>query len=528
MLVALLGVLSVGVWGAYAVFAAASPPQPTLTSSPANPTNSTSAVFSYSDTQTGVTFACTLDSVAKVCNGSVSAGKQVGTVTLPVAAGSHTFSITASSGGKTSSATSYTWTVDTTAPTVAAAALAGSSPTNAASVSWTVTFSEPVTGVAQSQFALVASGLAGSPAITGFSGSGASYSVTASTGTGGGTLGLNMVSKAGIADLAGNAVSTVMPQPGGVYSVDKVPPAAPSIASGPSGANNPSSATFTFTNNDSAPVTYLCKLDAAAYAACASPVAFSGLADGSHTLLVEAKDAAGNPSTSAASATWSVDATAPPKPTIVGPNNNSASTAAAFTITDSEAGVHYKCQMDGGGYQPCPSNPTYTLLTPGTHVFDAEPIDAAGNIGPFNEWKWTINGNSGSGLNFTITQPALPLLYPGGATDYINLSLTNPNSATIYITSLTVVFSITATHHTGPNACTNADFDLTHLQFSGSYPIVLPHGTFTLSQLGYGQPQQPRVSMLNRLDVHTGDHSGNQDACQNADLNFHYTGSAQS
>ena len=147
-------------------------------------------------------------------------------MTLPVAAGSHTFSITATSGGKASSATSYTWTVDTAAPTVSAPALAGSSPTNAASVSWTVTFSEPVTGVVQGQFALVSSGLGGSPAITGFSGSGASYTLTASTGSGSGTLGLNMTSKSGIADLAGNALSTTMPQTGGVYSVDKVPPAA--------------------------------------------------------------------------------------------------------------------------------------------------------------------------------------------------------------------------------------------------------------------------------------------------------------
>src|SRR5947209_794168 len=99
-------------------------------------------------------------------------------------------------------------------PSVSGFTLNATSPRNGGSVSWSVIFSEPVTGVAQGQFALVASGLGGSPAITGLSGSGGSYTVTASTGTGSGTLELSMTSKAGIADAAGNSVSTAMPQTG--------------------------------------------------------------------------------------------------------------------------------------------------------------------------------------------------------------------------------------------------------------------------------------------------------------------------
>ena len=98
----------------------------------------------------------------------------------------------------------------------------------------------------------------------------------------------------------------------------------------------------------------------------------------------------------------------------------------------------------------------------------------------------------------------------------MDLSLTNPNSVTIYITSLAVALSIPASP--GPNPCIAADFVLS--QYSGGYPIILPPGTKTLSLLGYTQAQMPSIRMLNR--------PLNQDACKSATLNFAYSGSAQS
>jgi len=62
--------------------------------------------------------------------------------------------------------------------------------TSAATVSWTVTFSTSVTGVDASAFALAASGLSGAY-ITTVTGSGTTWTVTANTGIGAGTLGLN-------------------------------------------------------------------------------------------------------------------------------------------------------------------------------------------------------------------------------------------------------------------------------------------------------------------------------------------------
>src|SRR5262249_57462354 len=93
--------------------------------------------------------------------------------------------------------------VDVTAPRVASIVRADANPTAASSVSWTVTFSEAVAGVNLSSpfsdFTLVASGVTGA-SITSVTGSGDTYTVTASTGTGFGTLGLNLVHDDSITD----------------------------------------------------------------------------------------------------------------------------------------------------------------------------------------------------------------------------------------------------------------------------------------------------------------------------------------
>src|SRR5207248_1237879 len=96
------------------------------------------------------------------------------------------------------------FSIDTRNPVVLSIFRDNASPTNAANVSWTVTFSEPVTGVAVGNFLLFNGGLSGTPAITGVTGSSATYSVSASTGSGEGTLSLYVFDPAGITDAAGN------------------------------------------------------------------------------------------------------------------------------------------------------------------------------------------------------------------------------------------------------------------------------------------------------------------------------------
>ena len=82
------------------------------------------------------------------------------------------------------------------------------------------------------------------------------------------------------------------------------------ISSGPSGTTDRTSAAFTF-DSDEPGVQYQCRLDGGAWQNCATPYGLSGLAEGSHTLQVRARDAVAHQDASPASRTWTVD-TSPP------------------------------------------------------------------------------------------------------------------------------------------------------------------------------------------------------------------------
>ena len=129
-----------------------------------------------------------------------------------LAGGTYSYTVTAvyrtwTAVSTASSSITVTAAGDTTPPAVVSIVRAGgaaaSSSTNGP-LQWTVTFTEPVTGVTAGDFALVASGLDGTPTITGVSGNGATWTVTASTGSGSGSLGLNLVDDDSIADTSGN------------------------------------------------------------------------------------------------------------------------------------------------------------------------------------------------------------------------------------------------------------------------------------------------------------------------------------
>ena len=80
------------------------------------------------------------------------------------------------------------------------------SPTSAASVGFTVTFSETVTGVDAIDFALNTTGVTGA-SITGVGGTGTTYTVTVNTGSGNGTIRLDVVDNDTILDTTGNPLA---------------------------------------------------------------------------------------------------------------------------------------------------------------------------------------------------------------------------------------------------------------------------------------------------------------------------------
>jgi len=168
-----------------------------------------------------------------------------------------------------------------------------------------------------------------------------------------------------------------------------VPTAA--IATSPANPTNSQSASFTFTA-DASNATFECKLDAAAFAACTSPKSYSGLAASSHTFQVRALGSAGTGA--AASRTWAVDLTPPAAPAITGgPPASPAwttSTSATFTFTG-ETGATFQCKLDGAAFAACSSPRSYSGLAQGSHSFQVQQTDAAGNQGPAASWTFFVD-----------------------------------------------------------------------------------------------------------------------------------------
>jgi large repetitive protein len=107
-------------------------------------------------------------------------------------------------------------------------------------------------------------------------------------------------------DAAGN-VEALPPSYG--WTIDTVDPNT-AITIMPADPSNSSSATFEFAASEGGS-SFRCELDGGGFSPCATPLNYSGLADGSHTFRVRAVDGAGNIDPTPASYTWLVDATAP-------------------------------------------------------------------------------------------------------------------------------------------------------------------------------------------------------------------------
>ena len=120
----------------------------------------------------------------------------------------------------------YEHVYDSIAPTISSIVRASTSPTSASSVDFTVTFSEPVTGVDVdgSDFELVTSGVSGA-AITAVTPVSASiYTVSVNTGSGDGSIRLDLPASASISDLSANPLSNLPFTSGETYSINKSSP----------------------------------------------------------------------------------------------------------------------------------------------------------------------------------------------------------------------------------------------------------------------------------------------------------------
>jgi uncharacterized repeat protein (TIGR01451 family) len=128
-------------------------------------------------------------------------------ITVPNADGTYNLSLWANATDTCTGATDYFMlpsAIVVAPPTVTSINRASASPTANPSVQWTVVFSRSVTGVDASDFALAQSGGLSGASISSVTGSGTTWTVTASTGSGAGVLGLNLVDNDSIVDAYGD------------------------------------------------------------------------------------------------------------------------------------------------------------------------------------------------------------------------------------------------------------------------------------------------------------------------------------
>lgn len=112
---------------------------------------------------------------------------------------------------------------DLVKPYVVSIVRAGSNPTDATSVSFTVTFSEAVTGVGAADFSLSTTGVTGASITSVAAVSSTVYTVVVNTGTGDGTIRLDLNNDSTIKDLNRNALLASYTS-GQTYTVDKADP----------------------------------------------------------------------------------------------------------------------------------------------------------------------------------------------------------------------------------------------------------------------------------------------------------------
>jgi Bacterial Ig-like domain len=409
---------------------------------------------------------------SSACGGVITA---TGCDDTGVAAGSYTYKVTAlfrSWTAQSAASAPVTVVLDTTPPTVSSINRAGSSPTNASSVSWTVTFSENVTGVDATDFSLVqAAGVSGA-SISSVTGSGTTYSVTASTGSGNGTLGLNLVDNNSIIDGANNPLGGAGGSldggfTGQVYSIDKT---APTVISINRSGSNPTNATavswtVTFSENVSGVTSAnfglvqaggvsgasISSVDSVSYTVSAGTGSGDGTLGVNLTSISGIADAAGNAlsaTTPVVGQVYTIDKTAPTV-TIVKATAQADPTNALpinYTVTFSESMTGFtNSGLTLGGTSTgtksavvTGSGTTYNVAVSGATgtgtvtalVKAAAAVDAAGNANTASPATATVN--------YDITAPTVTINQAAGQADPTNSGTVN----------FTVVFSESVTGFT--------------------------------------------------------------------------------
>ncbi|MBK8903182.1 MAG: right-handed parallel beta-helix repeat-containing protein [Anaerolineaceae bacterium] len=361
------------------------PPDTIITDAPEDPTEVTTAVFTFASIPTGLLdFECSLD-------GAAFTECETPYVVEALSLGTHELQVRAIdlSGNVDASPAVHTWTIQ---DTIAPQTIIDSGPdVETESTSATFEFSSSE-GDVTFECSLDGAAYVSCPAV---------YEITGLT-VGSHELAVVAVDGAGNVDPTPAEYFWIITEP-----VDTTPPDT-TINSGPPATTESTSATFTFSSDDSL-ANFECALDSTtSFSSCESPALFTNLEPGDHELVVRAQDPAGNFDPTPASYTWTV---LPPPDTFInsGPDAQTESTEATFTFSSDTVGGTFQCSLNESIFSACTSPVTYTGLAFGEYEFAVQAVSGAGTIDPSPAtYAWEIGD---------ITPPSITILSgPAAAT----------------------------------------------------------------------------------------------------------------
>ncbi|MBV7530969.1 Ig-like domain-containing protein [Chitinophaga sp. sic0106] len=310
-------------------------------------------------------------------------------------------------------------------------------PTASNTVVFRVTFSGAASNVTASSFSLTTTGLTGSSIGSVVQNSATEYDVTVVTGTGtAGTVRL---------DVNGTGISPIVtPVPytsGPSYTIDRVPPTGSVTINGGAAYTNSPNFTLTLTGSDaSTPMQMAFSTDGSSFTGdepFATTKNFTLAAtDGTQTITVRLKDAAGN--TTTFSDNIILDRVAPNTAIGTRPTDPSNSSTATFTFSANEPNCTFTGRLDGGPANPVTSPITFTGLADGPHTFQVAATDAAGNVDASPDgYLWVIDAtgpqitsvgvpaneyyHAGQSLAFKVIYNEAAFVDQTAGTPYINI-----------------------------------------------------------------------------------------------------------
>lgn len=170
------------------------------------------------------------------------------------------------------------------------------------------------------------------------------------------------------------------------WTVD-VPPPVVQFDSVTPGAAVVASTSLSASFSGAGAASFECRLDGAAFTACASPFAVTGLGEGAHVLEVRGLNAFGEAS-NVVSHAWTVDTVAPVLQidSVVPAASPTTDTHLELAFSANEG--TFQCELNGGGLTPCTS-PVGVDVAVGAHLLRVVATDGAGNSSQVS-YNWEV------------------------------------------------------------------------------------------------------------------------------------------